>query len=569
MKDGEGLITFRLAWLIPAAAVATVALGVWGWRAHGVGVADALYRALALFDINNDAYTQGVGLSDMRFRIGRWTGAGVVFSSILAIGALLREHLATALARWTRQQVVVVGGHPLASAAFETAHRAGRSALWLGASAFSSARLSAIALAWPAGERARTLTAHAQRTDHVLIAETDDAEALTFAKAARAAAPDAWITVLMADVGLAEDAAATLNDARTRVLATGAVAARALNLAHPPFVIAQDLGHARIHALIVGFGQTGQAIARDLIVNCRTTYLAAPRITVIDPMAKALEGALRVRAPELDACADCRFVEGEIGGRAVRPRPAAIALDLAGGGPITAAYVCLADDTSALSAAAMLRALLRSVDIAAPPIFIRLRAAGAIGGGKGADGRGRGLDALTPFGDLYSVLAASEFLSDAPDATARAFSEAYRANLPAAARDDPQNHSARPWESLDETYRQATRDAVAHIPAKLASAGVDAGRWRGSGGLPTLGDDERLFADAAELERLAELEHERWMAQRRMDGWRSSDAAAKDEAARRHPSLAPYASLSDEVKEFDRVFVRETQDVVREAAKKS
>jgi len=59
------------------------------------------------------------------------------------------------------------------------------------------------------------------------------------------------------------------------------------------------------------------------------------------------------------------------------------------------------------------------------------------------------------------------------------------------------------------------------------------------------------------------------MAQRRMDGWRSSDAAAKDEAARRHPSLAPYASLSDEVKEFDRVFVRETQDVVREAAKKS
>jgi hypothetical protein len=561
MKDGEGLITFRLAWLIPLAAAITLGIGLWGWLDRGLALDEALYRALALFDINNDAY-QGVGFSDLRFRIGRWTGAGVVFSSLLALAALLRQHLATALARWTKQQVVVVGAHPMAAAAFETARRAGRSALWLGAGAFSSARLSAIALEWPAGERARTLIAHAHRTDHLLIAETDDAEALAFARAARAAAPDAWITVLMTDVALAEDAAAMLNDARTRVLAIGAVAARALNLAHPPFLLARDLGHTRIHALIVGFGQTGQAIARDLIVNGRTTYLAPPRITVIDPMAEPLEGALRVRAPELDACADCRFVAGEIGGRAVRPDPAAIARDLANGGPITAAYVCLGDDASALSAATMLRALLRSLDIAAPPTFIRLRAAGALGGDTAAGGLG----ALTPFGDLYSVLAASEFLSDAPDATARAFSEAYRAQLTPAARDDPANRSGRPWDRLDETYRQATRDAVAHIPAKLASAGVDADRLRRAGGLPRLGEGERLFADAGELERLAELEHERWMAQRRMDGWRSTDAA-KDETARRHPALAPFAALSEEVKEFDRVFVRETQDVVRDAGR--
>jgi hypothetical protein len=568
MKDGEGLITFRLAWLIPLAGVVTIALGVWGWLGHGADADDALYRALALFDINNEAYTHGVGLTDPRFRIGRWTGAGVVFSSLLALAALLHQNLATALARWTKQQVVVVGAHALAGAAFETARQAGRSALWLGADAFSSARLSAIALEWPAGERARTLMAHAHRTDHVLIAETDDAAALAFARAARAAAPGAWITVLMSDLGLAEDAAATLSDANTRVLATGAVAARALHLAHPPFLIARERGHARLHALIVGFGQTGQAIARDLIVNCRTTYLGAPRITVIDPTAGALEGALRVRAPELDACADCRFVEGEIGGRAVRPDPATIARDLADGGPITAAYVCLADDTTALAAAAMLKALLRSLDIAAPPIFIRLSAAGALGDAGDGGGPGEGLAGLTPFGDLYSVLAASEFLSEAPDATARAFSEAYRANLTPRARDDPDNRSARPWERLDETYRQSTRDAVAHIPAKLASAGVDAARWRGAGGLPRLGADERLYADAAELERLAELEHERWMAQRRMDGWRATDAAAKNEAARRHPALAPFATLSEEVKEFDRVFVRETEDAVREAAKR-
>ena len=552
MKDGEGLITLRLAWLIPLAGLVTIGLGVWGWLDHGAALDDALYRSLALFDINNDAYAHGLGMSDPRFRVGRWTGAGVVFSSIVALGALLHEHLATALARWTKQQVVVVGAHALAGAGFEAARRAGRSALWLGADALAAARLSHIAMPWPPGERTPTLTAHVRRADHVLIAGADDAAAIAFARAARSAAPDAWITVLMSDLGLAEEAAATLNEARTRVLATGAVAARALHLAHPPFLIARDLSHARIHALIVGFGQTGQAVARDLIVNCRTTYLAPPRITVIDPMAAALEGALRVRAPELDACAECRFVEGEIGARAVRPDPAAIARALEGAGPISAAYVCLADDSATLAAAAMLRALLRGLDIAAPPLFVRLRASGA-------------LDAVIPFGDVYSVLTASEFLSGAPDAAARAFSEAYRGALTPEARDDPQNRSALPWERLDETYRQATRDAVAHIPAKLASADVDAGRWRG-GGLPRLAANERLYADAAELERLAELEHERWMAQRRMDGWRAADTADKDETARRHPHLAPFATLSEEVKEFDRVFVRQTEGAVRGGA---
>jgi hypothetical protein len=370
----------------------------------------------------------------------------------------------------------------------------------------------------------------------------------------RAAAPSARVTVLMGDVGLAEDAATTLNDARTRVLATGAVAARALNLAHPPFLIAREQGHARIHALIVGFGQTGQAIARDLIVNCRTTYLAAPRLTVVEPRAEALEGAVRVRAPELDDCAECRFIAGEIGGRAVRPAPGLIAAELAAGGPLTVAYICLADDAATLAAAAMLQALLRSIDIAAPPIFVRLRQ-GAAGE---ALGHGEGLDALIPFGDLASVLEASEFLSDAPDAAARAFSQAYRANLPPDRRDDADNRSAYPWDRLDETYRQSTRDAVAHIPAKLASAGIDPARWRFAGALPRLAVGEALYADDAQLEALAELEHDRWMAQRRMDGWRWTGATQKDQAVRRHPSLAPYAELTDAVKEFDRVVVRET-----------
>ncbi|HEY1426412.1 MAG TPA: RyR domain-containing protein [Caulobacteraceae bacterium] len=551
MKDG--FFPFRLAWLIPVAALVTIGLGLWGWLAVGKPADEALYRAIALFDINNSAYADGPGIADWRFRVGRWTGAFVVFSSLVALAALLREHIATALARWTKQQVMIAGGEPLAMAAFDVA-RTRKSVLWLGASAFTSIRFSAIALPWPPRDHARAVSDYARRADHLLIAEKDDAAALALARAARAAAPNAELTVIMSDVRLAEDAAATLNDPRARVVAAGQVAARALNLAHPPFLIARERGQARIHALIVGFGQTGQAIARDLIVNCRTTYLAPPRLTVIDPMAEALEGVLRVRAPELDACAEHRFVEGEIGGRAVRPEPAAIAAALADGGPLTAAYVCLADDTAALSAATMLQSLLRSLDMAAPAIFVRLRSAGAIGEAGRPDAGG--LDALTPFGDLEAVLAASDFLADAPDAAARAFHAAYRASLPAQRRDDPAHASARPWEDLAETYRRTNRDAVAHIPAKLASAGVDPADWRGRGGPPRLAACDALSGDPAGLEALAVLEHERWSAQRRMDGWRAAPAGGRDEAARRNPDLKPWAELSEESKRYDRVIVK-------------
>jgi hypothetical protein len=557
MTEGlDNTAYLRAVWIIPVLAFVTLFLGVWGWLDYRLPVDDALYRAVGLFVTDNDQYAQGVGLHDWRFRVGRWTAVAVVFSTaFLALGAVLHQNLARSLAKRARQAVVVVGDDLLAPAALGMARRAGHSALWLGAAVFGSPSLKSIALPWPPEEHAQSVRVHARAADHVLIAHGDDAESLALARAARAASSTAFVTVLMGDTELAEDAAATVNEARTRVFSRASLAARALHLTHPPFLAARQLGHPRIHALIVGFGQTGQAIARDLIVNCRAAGLSLPRLTVIDPQAGALESVLRVRAPELDDCCEPRFIEGEIGSRSVRPGPVQIGEAIREGGPITSAYVCLSNDAATLSAAVMLQSLLRSLDLMAPQIFARLGQAYLLdAAGAGA----RGLDALTPFGELGALLEASQFLCDIPDDAARAFNEAYRAGLTHAQRDDPANRSARPWEELDETYRQANRDAVAHIPAKLASAGIDPARWRSVVGLPQLQPGERIYANDAELEVLAELEHERWQAQRRMDGWRRAEGPRKDEARRLHPSLVPYRQLTDDIKEFDRAYVRQT-----------
>jgi hypothetical protein len=436
------LASVTAAWAIPAFALVTVILGLTGWLAHGHRFDNALYRAIALFSIASDVYRSAPGTTDWHFLVGRWTGLLSVFGAALfTVGALLHERAVVALAQLVRQEVIVFGSEGIAAKAFDAARGTRRRAVWIGASAVEAISLRALALPWPPDDNLEALAGYAAGASHVLLAKEDDASALALAHAVRAAAPTALITLLLRDTRLAEDAAAMISQPRTRVLSVATVSARALHIEHAPFLIARTLGHQRIHALIVGFGQTGQAIARDLIVNCRTTYLGLPRITVVDPQAKALEGVMRVRAPELDACAEFTFIEGALGTQGVEPDIAALSRTIAAGGPVTMAYVSRDADTEGLSAAGMLQSLLRASDLGEPPIFVRLSDVHMLNRTTGGQG---GFNALIPFGDLDSIIAATEFLSETPDHAARAFSEAYRALLPPEKRDDPNLRSTPP-----------------------------------------------------------------------------------------------------------------------------
>jgi hypothetical protein len=57
-----------------------------------------------------------------------------------------------------------------------------------------------------------------------------------------------------------------------------------------------------------------------------------------------------------------------------------------------------------------------------------------------------------------------------------------------------------------------------------------------------------------EVERLAVIEHDRWAADRHLDGW--TYGPVRDNARRHHPQLVPYADLSEPMKDLDRFAVR-------------
>jgi hypothetical protein len=105
-------------------------------------------------------------------------------------------------------------------------------------------------------------------------------------------------------------------------------------------------------------------------------------------------------------------------------------------------------------------------------------------------------------------------------------------------------HLDRAYADLAEPDKEDNRAAARRMGDVLARAGL------------TLSDDPAKpeMALPADLEPMAEAEHNGWMAQRAQTGW--SWAATRDDTAKLHPSMLPYAQLSEREKEKDRNNIR-------------
>ena len=161
MNRAGRLASAAAPWALPASAIATVVLGVWGWLDYGYRFDHALYRAVALFSINNEIYREAPAGTDLRFLIGRWTGLLAVFGAALfALAALLREQATVAFALLVKRRVAVIGAGDVALKAFESARLAARPCVWIGAPALDARRLSAFAVPWPAEDQERAVRTH-------------------------------------------------------------------------------------------------------------------------------------------------------------------------------------------------------------------------------------------------------------------------------------------------------------------------------------------------------------------------------------------------------------------------
>ena len=265
------------------------------------------------------------------------------------------------------------------------------------------------------------------------------------------------------------------------------------------------------------------------------------------------EAALFRRCPELRESADIRFLDpGPV--EDARQLPLEALRQAHADAPFTTAHVSIDSDTRSLSLARAFHALAARERWNMGPVFTRLsnsrdlarlpvrhEPAELVGFGANAD-----------FAESIGLFDPNS------DYLARLFHQAYRRS---AKPDAPAN---RPWEDLTEEFRESNRRLLVHLPAKLLTAGIDLAAWlriplprpNDMGGIP-LPD---LATHPALMEQLAELEHRRWMVDRRLSGWRYGPV--RDNEEKLHPDLIPYDQLDAYTQELDRAIVREAWDTL-------
>lgn len=163
---------------------------------------------------------------------------------------------------------------------------------------------------------------------------------------------------------------------------------------------------------------------------------------------------------------------------------------------------------------------------------------------------GLGLAGVVPVASTRRTLGPSFLLDTTIEAIAQARHAAYVRAQTAKGETRADNPSLVGWDDLPETLKESNRlyadgigEAVAAIGDRLLPVEP------GSVVVPRA-------LDEATVERLAELEHERWVRDLQQQGWRRTDGA-KDPDRRLHPQLVPWEDLPEEERRKDRETVRE------------
>lgn len=137
---------------------------------------------------------------------------------------------------------------------------------------------------------------------------------------------------------------------------------------------------------------------------------------------------------------------------------------------------------------------------------------------------------------------------DTNEVIAHSIHEEYVRNQKAKGDTAEKNPALVSWEELPEHLKESNRDQALHIVEKLKAIGCE---------VVVLKDREagKFEFTLEEVELLAKMEHERWMEERLVSGWKYAPGP-KDVKKKTSPWLVTYEELPEEQKEKDRDAVR-------------
>jgi len=160
---------------------------------------------------------------------------------------------------------------------------------------------------------------------------------------------------------------------------------------------------------------------------------------------------------------------------------------------------------------------------------------------------------LTVFEVIEEACVPERIKEDLASQLARAIHQAYVRHCAARGESPLSNPSMRPWENLPADLRQSNLAQAADIGTKLDA--IDCAVVPESSSVPDF-----AFSDA-EVGLLAEMEHRRWMKERKGQGYVYGPVRAGNQ----HPDLVDWQDLSESAREKDRDAIRELPAILGEA----
>lgn len=494
--------------------------------------------------------------------LGRVVGAFLMFAGIGALGLFTAaiaaylikfDRLDALRVRLLRDHVVICGLGEAGALLTQAFRRHGYAVLALEKAEdnphVAAARDAGAAVLIGDATRVEVLTrARLDRARHlVVVAGTDGtnveiaAQARTLPRtsgrllpaSAHIADPDLWYALRSWDVGARDRV-------RLEFFNLTELGARALLARFSPFTGADP--QRPPHILIVGVNALSAHLIGHLVRQWQDVEgTARPPLpmTLIDEDPAAALRDLDHRHPELSTLA--RVTSHAISLRSSEFERGSFLFDAAGRCVITAAYVCVDNEGLALASALLLLNHLRRYSV---PVVVRMnREAGLAALLRAVDAPGSaGVEQLRVFSLLDQACRPEFVLRGINEVLARALHQDY---LLRASRDN--NPSAVPWDELPLELKEASRTQADHIATKLEAVGCHL--------VPLTALEGDTFAfTPAEVERLAEMEHERWLAERRALGWTTGP---RDPQQKTNPNLVPWSELDDAAREMNRSSVRQ------------
>ena len=574
---------FRWGVLIILIAVWFVG-GLWLWRAEPLS--EAVYRTFSAVSMWDEYFNAN---EPMREVVRYAALAAPVVGLLFAFSGQLGRSLARIFNLGAARHVVIAGDSVAALSLAQDCRKRKDSVILIAdelptETALGLRRKGVIVLEGNATHVETLRTARAHHAAHVIAYELDDTANLQIEAAVRRLVGDArrkppiGVHVSTRSPMLLKEAREMRSAQMRKKKAQGSsidpkpfsleeMAARALvqKESQTLLSLAQELGQARLHIVFFGFDLAAEAVAERVLMSMWSAHFEAPRLTVLTPSPDIAEAGFKARHREAFAnpnawVADVAFQQfdwdmASVGAEILE------SVEQTRGKP-TAIIVSTGSDPGNIHLAIALKRVCNNGQRWPVPIYMRETSQSEFSQQYAKGDETVELDAyLLAFGAHQMNSTRTRVIDGALDQGAAIAHEHYNKGIgqrDAMSMRELQS-AMKDWSDVLETYRSANRAVADAAMVKVWDAGFrPANKEKGEKGEHTIAVPPDI------IDKMAKREHDRWMAERLMSGWRPTAAGeARNNDLMAHDKIVGWDQLNENDRNNDVTQVRASMDVAR------